>query len=93
MKKSWLSVLTADDSSSRWVQRAELFHDDDLDQQPDGQVGLYLSDFLGAISLPASFCRPSALERAIGVSRFVFPHSISVERSIVDGLVDTPRLF
>ncbi|KAK4151194.1 hypothetical protein C8A00DRAFT_36168 [Chaetomidium leptoderma] len=49
---------------------AELFYNDDLlDQQPDGHVGLYISDFLGLASLPAAFRRPSTAESGSGVSR------------------------
>ncbi|KAK4157050.1 hypothetical protein C8A00DRAFT_40532 [Chaetomidium leptoderma] len=64
-KKAWVSLLVADDSSSDWVQRSELFYDES-GQQPVGQVDLYLSDFLGLASLPAAFCRPSATELASG---------------------------
>lgn len=71
-KKAWVSLLVAaENSSSRWVQHSQLFHDDHLDQQPDGQVDLYLSDFLGPAGLPAAICRPSADELAAGVSRLV----------------------
>ncbi len=70
MTKAWISLLAADDSSSRWVEHSQLFHDDMLDQQPDGQVDLYLSDFLGSAGLAAAFCRPSAVELAAGVFRF-----------------------
>ncbi|KAK4155045.1 hypothetical protein C8A00DRAFT_42278 [Chaetomidium leptoderma] len=71
MKKAWVNLLVADESSSCRVPRFELLHDDDLglDQQPDGQVDLYLSDFLGLASLPVAFCRPSTAELATGVSR------------------------
>ncbi|KAK4149698.1 hypothetical protein C8A00DRAFT_37700 [Chaetomidium leptoderma] len=69
IKKAWVSLLAADDSSNRWVQHSELFYDDDLDQQPVGQVDLYLSDFLGPTGLPAALCRPSTAELATGVSR------------------------
>ncbi|KAK4033874.1 hypothetical protein C8A01DRAFT_49609 [Parachaetomium inaequale] len=71
MKKAWVSLLTADKSSSRWVQHSQLFHDDNLNQQPDGQVDLYLSDFFGSAGLPAAFCRPSAVELATGVPRSI----------------------
>ncbi len=68
MKKAWVNLLAADDSSSSWV----LFHDDDLDQQPAGQVDLYLSDFLGLVpGIPAALCRPSTAEVASGIARFV----------------------
>jgi hypothetical protein len=71
MKQAWVSLLVADDSSARWVQHSQLFHDDNLDQQPDGHIGLYISDFLGSAGLPVVFCRPSTAELATGVSRFV----------------------
>ncbi|KAK3896504.1 hypothetical protein C8A05DRAFT_48452 [Staphylotrichum tortipilum] len=70
IKKAWVSLLAADDSSSSWVQHSDLFHDDDLDQQPAGQVALYLSDFVGlAPSTPAALCRPSTAEVAAGITR------------------------
>ncbi|KAK3897135.1 hypothetical protein C8A05DRAFT_48129 [Staphylotrichum tortipilum] len=66
MKKAWVSLSAADDPSSSWV----LFHDDDLDQQPAGQVALYLSDFVGlAPGIPAALCRPSTAEVAAGIIR------------------------
>jgi hypothetical protein len=58
MKKAWVSLLVADDSSSLWVQHSELLHDDNFDEQPVGQVDLYLSDFLGPADLPAAFVAP-----------------------------------
>ena len=68
IKKAWVSLLAAGDPASSWA----LFHDDDLDQQPAGQVALYLSDFVGLASgIPAAFCRPSATEVAAGITRFV----------------------
>jgi hypothetical protein len=68
MKKAWVSLFAADDPSNSWV----LFHDDDLDQQPAGQVALYLSDFVGvAPGIPVALCRPSATEVAAGMTRFV----------------------
>ena len=72
MKKAWVSLLAADDSSSSWVQHSDLFYDNDLDQQPAGQVDLYLSDFVGlAPGMPAALCRPSTAEVAAGITRFV----------------------
>ncbi|KAH6618257.1 hypothetical protein B0J18DRAFT_436945 [Chaetomium sp. MPI-SDFR-AT-0129] len=68
MKKAWFRLLTIDDLSSPWV----LFYDDDLnpDQQPTGEVALYLSDFLGlAPGIPAVLCRPSATEVSAGITR------------------------
>ncbi|EAQ89067.1 predicted protein [Chaetomium globosum CBS 148.51] len=41
----------------------------DLDQQPGGQVDLYLSDFLGSAGLPPAYCRPSTAELAAGITR------------------------
>ncbi|KAK4150538.1 hypothetical protein C8A00DRAFT_46103 [Chaetomidium leptoderma] len=70
MKKAWVSLLAADDPSSSWVQHSDLFHDDDLDQQPAGQVALYLSDFVGLVpGMPAALCRPSTAEVAAGITR------------------------
>ncbi|KAK4035288.1 hypothetical protein C8A01DRAFT_48494 [Parachaetomium inaequale] len=70
MKKAWVSLLAADDSSSSWVQHSDLFHDDHLDQQPAGQLALYLSDFVGmAPGIPAALCRPSTAEVAAGITR------------------------
>ena len=66
MKKAWVSLLAADD----WIQRHEVYHDDNLDQQPVGQVDLYLSDFIGFASLPPAYCRPSTAELAAGIRRF-----------------------
>lgn len=66
MKKAWVSLLTADG----WVQYRELVHDADLDEQPVGQVDLYLSDFVDPVDLPLSYCRPSAAERDAGITRF-----------------------
>lgn len=73
MTEGRVSLLAADDSSSTWVHHSDLFYDDDLgDQQPTGQVALYLSDFLGLTpDVPAAFCRPSSTEVAAGVKRFV----------------------
>jgi hypothetical protein len=71
MKKAWISVLVADGSSSRWLQRSKLFHDDDIVQQPVGQVDLYLSDFVGLDGVPADYCRPSTAELDAGVSRYI----------------------
>ncbi|KAK3307709.1 uncharacterized protein B0T15DRAFT_502176 [Chaetomium strumarium] len=69
MKKAWVSLLTADDSASHWILYHELYHDDDLDQQPMGQVDLYLSDFVGLAGLPAAYCRPFTAELAAGIKR------------------------
>ena len=71
-KKAWVSLLVADASSSRWVHDFDLFYDDDLVQQPVGQVDLYLSDFVGFVGVPAEFCRPSKADLDAGISRFVF---------------------
>jgi hypothetical protein len=76
MKKAWVRLLVADDSSSSWVQHSQLLHDDDLVQQPVGQVDLYLSDFIGLAGVRAVFCRPSTAELAAGVSRFVSRFSV-----------------
>ncbi|KAK4095954.1 hypothetical protein N658DRAFT_511624 [Parathielavia hyrcaniae] len=60
MKKAWVSLLAADG----WLPRHELYHDDNLDQQPVGQIDLYLSDFVGSAGLPPAYCRPSTVELA-----------------------------
>ncbi|KAH6614503.1 hypothetical protein B0J18DRAFT_403984 [Chaetomium sp. MPI-SDFR-AT-0129] len=65
MKKAWVSLLTADG----WLLQHDLCHDDDLDRQPDGQVELYLSDFIGSTGLPPAYCRPSTTESATGITR------------------------
>lgn len=70
MKKAWVSLLVAG-SPSDWVQHSELYHDDDLVQQPVGQVDLYLSDLVSLAGVPTAFCRPSTVELAAGVTRFV----------------------
>jgi hypothetical protein len=68
-----VSLLVADDSGSNWVQHSEIFyHRDIYQQQPNGQVDLYMSDFRGHGGLPAALCRPSATEIAAGISRFVY---------------------
>jgi hypothetical protein len=71
LKKAWVSLRVEDDPSSHWIQHHELFHDDALDQQPVGQIDLYLSDLVGFGGLPAASCRPSAAELAAGITRFV----------------------
>lgn len=43
-----------------WACYFELIYDEGLTEQPDGQVGLYISDFLGPTGLPPAFCRPPA---------------------------------
>jgi hypothetical protein len=72
-KKAWVSLLVADGPSSSWVKVHELFYDDalELNQQPVGQVDLYLSDFLGFTGLPAAACRPSTAESETGITRFI----------------------
>lgn len=70
MKKGWVSLRVADDASSYWAKRSELFFDEDLAQQPVGEVGLYLSDLLGPAGLPEVYCCPSAAEMASGITRF-----------------------
>jgi hypothetical protein len=66
-----VSLLTADGTKGHWVQRSEVFHDDTSEEQPIGQLGFYISDFLGPQGLPTAFCRPSAAELAGGMLRFV----------------------
>jgi hypothetical protein len=72
MKKAWVSLLGA----YGWVQHHELYHDDNLKQQPVGQVGLYLSDFAGSAGLPPAYRRPSTAELATGITRFAILLSI-----------------
>ncbi|KAK4145968.1 uncharacterized protein C8A04DRAFT_35263 [Dichotomopilus funicola] len=65
-KKAWVNLLVTGNLTGSWA----LFHDDDVDQQPAGQVALYLSDFVGLVpDLPVGFCRPSATEVAAGITR------------------------
>jgi hypothetical protein len=66
MKKAWVSLLTADG----WLPHHDLYHDDDDNQQRDGHVDLYLSDFVGSAGLPPAYCRPST-DDAAGITRFV----------------------
>ncbi|KAK4653370.1 hypothetical protein QC762_507410 [Podospora pseudocomata] len=68
MKKAWVSLLVTG-SPSDWVQHSELYHDDDLVEQPVGQVDLYLSDLVSLAGVPTAFCRPSTVELAAGVTR------------------------
>ncbi|KAL2261302.1 hypothetical protein VTK26DRAFT_4444 [Humicola hyalothermophila] len=67
--KAWVSLLAADDSASHWILHHELYHGDDPDQQPVGQVDLYLSGFVGLAGLPAAYCRPFTAEFAAGIKR------------------------
>lgn len=69
LKKAWASLLVADG----WIQHHEIYHDDNLNAQPAGQVDLYLSDFVGPTSLPLAYCRPSVAEMTTGITRFVAP--------------------
>lgn len=78
MKKAWVSLLVADDFSSYWAKHSELFYDEDLAQQPAGEVDLYLSDFLGLAGLPVAFCRPTVAEMAVGTPRFVIFYYLSL---------------
>jgi hypothetical protein len=58
-------------TTGTWVRYFDTIYDDNLTEQPEGEVGLYLSDFIGPAGLPAAFCRPSAAETAADVQRFV----------------------
>ncbi|KAH6640621.1 hypothetical protein F5144DRAFT_609588 [Chaetomium tenue] len=69
LTKAWFSLLVSNGRPDHWVCNNILYHDDNLDQQPAGQVGLYLSDFVGFAGLPASYCRPSAAELDAGITR------------------------
>jgi hypothetical protein len=67
-----VALLVVDGATTgTWAQDFETFYDDKLVKQPDGQLGLYISDFLGPAGLMPAFCRPSTSEVAAGVSRFV----------------------
>jgi len=85
-------LVAAHDDGFRWEQRRQVIHSDHL-EQPDGVVGLYLSDFCGPSGLPAAYCRPPA-----GVSRFVFHSSFYLflpailTRSISTGIPSWPSL-
>lgn len=65
-----VSLVVADGAQARWVQRGEIFYSDRLADQPEGQVGFYVSDFLRG-TIPQEFRRPSATELAAGLSRSV----------------------
>ncbi|KAK4102527.1 hypothetical protein N658DRAFT_495234 [Parathielavia hyrcaniae] len=65
MKKAWVSLLAADG----WLPHHELYYDDNLDQQPVGQIDLYLSDFVSSARLPPAYCRPSTAELAAEITR------------------------
>ncbi|KAK3305047.1 uncharacterized protein B0T15DRAFT_567150 [Chaetomium strumarium] len=49
-----VSLQAADDSASHWILHHELYHDDDLDQQPVGAT---------------AYCRPFTAELAAGIKR------------------------
>ncbi len=71
-KVSLLAAGAAAQHEPRWIHRDELFYDQRLldDQQPTGQVTLYLSDLLSnRLPIPSAFCRPTAAEQAAGISR------------------------
>ncbi|KAK4106782.1 hypothetical protein N658DRAFT_461692 [Parathielavia hyrcaniae] len=65
MNKAWVSLLAADG----WLPHHELYYDNNLDQQPVGQIDLYLSDFVGSARLPPAYCRPSTAELAAEITR------------------------
>jgi hypothetical protein len=73
MKKAWVGLLVADDSSNYWTPYHKLYHNDNRDQQPAGQLELYLSDFTGLARPPLAYCRPSAAELAAGIRRSAPP--------------------
>ncbi|KAK5651233.1 hypothetical protein OQA88_12697 [Cercophora sp. LCS_1] len=65
-----IALRVADGTTAgTWVQYFETICDDSLVEQPEGEVGLYISDFIGPAGLPTAFCRPSAAETAAGVQR------------------------
>ena len=54
----------------RWAYRHGSYYDARLDNQPTGQVALYLSDLLSpSVPVPSAFSRPAAAEIAAGISR------------------------
>jgi hypothetical protein len=68
-----VSLRVADGTTTgAWMQHFDTIYDEKLPRQPDGQLDLYISDFIGAAQLPTDFCRPSAAELAAGVVRSVF---------------------
>ncbi|EAQ85237.1 predicted protein [Chaetomium globosum CBS 148.51] len=69
LQKAWVSLRVADNSSGYWSQYHQVYYDDGLDQQPVGQVDLYLSHFVGGTGLPALYCRPSVAESLAGITR------------------------
>lgn len=81
-------------SSGVWVLRSHTIYDSSLNEQPVGQVELYLSDFLGYDGLPAAFQRPTAAELADQIIRFVFPSFSAHDtmRLIAPLLAEKPRL-
>lgn len=87
--KAEVGLFVADTSSDegslgRWVLRSSTVHDDNLDEQPAGQVHLYLSDFLGRAGLPTASTRPSATELADEITRFVpFPRVFSTHNAMM----------
>jgi len=69
LTKAWVSLLVANGPPDYLIHNHVLYFDGNLDQQPAGQVGFYLSDFAGLASLPAAYCRPSAAELDAGITR------------------------
>ena len=72
-----VSLMVAEGAQCRWVQRGETFYSDHLADQPVGEIGFYLSDFLRS-PVPPDFRRPSATELAAGISRSVALPSFSL---------------
>ncbi|KAH6612912.1 hypothetical protein B0J18DRAFT_470263 [Chaetomium sp. MPI-SDFR-AT-0129] len=65
-----VALCVADGTAAgTWVRYFDTIYDEKLVEQPEGEVGLYLSDFIGPTNLPVSFCRPSAAETAAGIQR------------------------
>jgi len=50
----------------RWELRREIIHSDSIEEQPVGEVGFNLSDFLDTAILPPDYCRP-----LVGIHRLV----------------------
>jgi len=67
-----LRVADGSATTGAWMQHFDTIYDEKLPRQPDGQIALYISDFIGPARLPTDFCRPLAAELAAGVIRSVF---------------------
>ncbi|GJC86299.1 hypothetical protein ColLi_09137 [Colletotrichum liriopes] len=60
-QRATVSMLVADcdgRGGPYWAMRGEAFYVEGTDEQPEGVVDLYISDFLGSDGLPDAFIRP-----------------------------------